>query len=121
MSSFDQMVENAIQDAIKRGKFDNLSNKGKPLDLNPYFETPQDVRVIYTALKNSGLLPTEVELLKEIEGLQELLKSCQDAEQRESYQKQLDEKQLAFALAMEHLKTNRKHTGRLPALPSDSQ
>jgi hypothetical protein len=121
MSSFERLAEAVIQEAIRRGEFDRLTNKGKRLDLNDYFETPEELRVAYSALKNSGLLPTEVELLKEIEILHEQLKTCQDEEQRKRYQKQLDDKELAFELAMDHLRKLRKHTGRLPSLPSDDE
>ncbi len=43
--SFDQIVEALIREAQERGEFDNLSGKGKPIDLTSYFETPEDVRV----------------------------------------------------------------------------
>ncbi|HWQ04336.1 MAG TPA: DnaJ family domain-containing protein [Longilinea sp.] len=38
MSSFDRIVEEKIQAALQAGKFDQLSGKGKPLNLeeNPY-------------------------------------------------------------------------------------
>ena len=57
-------TEGAIRSAIERGEFDNLKGKGKPLDLNEYFDTPEDIRLGYTLLKNAGYVPEEVQLLK---------------------------------------------------------
>jgi len=41
-------TEGAIRSAIERGEFDNLKGKGKPLDLNESFDTPEDIRLSYT-------------------------------------------------------------------------
>jgi len=61
-------VEQQIKEAMARGDFDNLPNKGKPLDLssNP-FENP-DMRLAYKILKDQGYAPTWIELEKEIKG-----------------------------------------------------
>ena len=52
--SFDKAVEAIIQEAMQRGDFDNLRGKGQPLDLSAYFDTPEDVRMAYSILKNAG-------------------------------------------------------------------
>lgn len=60
--NFDKLVESLIKEAMERGEFDNLQNKGKPLDLSAYFETPEDLRMAYSVLKNAGMASAEVEL-----------------------------------------------------------
>ena len=58
-------IEEQIRQAQERGEFDNLPGFGKPLRLegNPY---EGDKAMGYHLLKNNGLAPNEIELLKEI-------------------------------------------------------
>jgi len=62
-----RLVEDQIREAIERGEFANLPGAGKPLDLaeNPY--TPEELRLAYKILKDSGYAPLWIELHKEIE------------------------------------------------------
>ena len=50
--SFQKNVDEKIREAIARGEFDDLPGKGKPLDLDAYFATPEH-------LKNGLLHPEE--------------------------------------------------------------
>ena len=59
-------ADEAVRVAMERGEFDNLSNKGKKLNLDDYFNTPEDQRVGYSVLKNADYVPEEVQLLKEL-------------------------------------------------------
>lgn len=38
-------VEEQIRKAMAEGAFDNLSGQGKPLDLESYFQTPEQTRI----------------------------------------------------------------------------
>src|SRR6185369_4280725 len=69
--AFDRLVEQKIREAIEHGQFDNLEGKGKPIKHDAYFSVPGDMRLCFAVLKNSGFIPEEVELLKEIESLDE--------------------------------------------------
>lgn len=51
---------------MARGEFDNLKGRGKPLDLNAYFNTPEDLRMAFAMLKSNDFVPEEVEMLNEI-------------------------------------------------------
>ncbi len=55
--SLDKVLEEQIQRAMSEGKFDNLRGAGKPLNLDEYFATPEDIRVGYTLLKNNDFVP----------------------------------------------------------------
>jgi len=99
--AFDRVVESLIQEAIANGEFDNLKGSGKPLNLDEYFSLPEDIRAGFTLLKNSGVAPQEVSLLKEISQLKEKLKNQTDEKKREKIQKEIVDKQLAFDLMME--------------------
>jgi len=98
---FERIVEAAIQEAMARGEFDNLPGRGKQIDLTEYFNSPEDVRVAQAMLKNSGMVPVEVELLQEIVALKELILSTTDGMRKLDYKKSLEEKQLQFNLLLE--------------------
>lgn len=55
--SIESAIEEKIKQAIARGEFDNLAGKGKALDLNTYFNTPEDVRMGYSILKSNDFVP----------------------------------------------------------------
>lgn len=111
--SFDRAVEEIIQAAMARGEFDNLKGSGKPQDHSEYFSMPEEDRLAFTVLKNSGFVPEEVGLLKEIGALRGRLSAAQsDAEKRE-LTKQLDERTLAFNLIQEQKAAARRRARKM--------
>jgi len=62
--SLEKLLDEQNKNAIAEGKFDNLKGAGKPLNLDDYFATPEDIRVGYTLLKNNDFVPPEIFLLK---------------------------------------------------------
>jgi hypothetical protein len=97
-------LEELIKEALDKGEFDDLPGKGKPLDLNTYFQTPEDLRMGFSVLKSSNFVPQEVQLLKDIEALREQLRSCSDEERKKELSKALNEKSLSYSLLMERMK-----------------
>jgi hypothetical protein len=64
----ERIAERRIRDAIEAGEFDNLEGMGKPLstdDDNPY--VPEDMRVAFKVLQNSGYAPDWMTLAQDIE------------------------------------------------------
>jgi uncharacterized protein YutE (UPF0331/DUF86 family) len=106
--NLDKIVEEMIKKAQERGEFDNLPGKGKPIDLTEYFEMPEDIRVAQAMLKNAGMTSREVDLLKEIAQLRQLLVRVVDEKKRAEIQKQIQEKQIEFSLMMERQKKQRR-------------
>jgi hypothetical protein len=106
--SIEKAVEAIIKEAQERGDFDNLKGKGQPIDLTAYFETPEDLRLAYSALKNAGIVSPEVELLQEISTLKERLSSTYEESQRSRIKKLINEKQLQFNIMLERQKKHRK-------------
>lgn len=105
--SYETFIEKQIQKAIAEGKFDNLEGKGKPISLDAYFATPEDIRVVYSVLKANRIVPEEVDRLKEIGDLKEKLQNCADAEERRKLTMILNEKNLALAIILERNKRKR--------------
>lgn len=106
--TFDRIVEALIREAQERGEFDNLPGKGKPIDLSEYFETPEEMRMAQSVLKNAGMTPPEVSLLKEIAELRQALAALMDEKKKEDVRNKIQEKQMEFNLMMERQKRNRR-------------
>ncbi len=74
MLFWERLAEQKIEEAIARGDFDNLSGAGKPLDLEDDLPgVAPALRMAYRILKNSGYVPEEVRLRREISDIQKLL------------------------------------------------
>ena len=81
MSILDYIAEQRIREAINNGEFDHLEGFGKPIDLSDYFSVPADDRVAFHILKNSGVVPEEIELRKSIYHLVEKIRHSADNEE----------------------------------------
>jgi hypothetical protein len=86
---FQRLAEQRILEAQRKGEFDNLPGKGKPLELEDLSWIPQDLRLGYKVLKNAHVLPPEVELLKDIHTLEDLLKHVEDESERKALAKSI--------------------------------
>ena len=106
--NFDKLVESMIKDAQERGEFDNLPGRGKPIDLSAYFDTPEDVRVAQSVLKNAGMTSREVDLLREIAELKQALPSLLDENKNREVQKEIEKKQIEFSLMLERQRRQRR-------------
>lgn len=106
--SFDEIVEAMIREAQERGEFDNLPGKGKPIDLSAYFETPEEIRMAQSVLKNAGMTSPQVLLMKEIAELRQILPSLAEGMKKQEIRKQIQQKQIEFNLMMERQTRSRK-------------
>ena len=82
MDIFSRIAERKIMQAMEQGEFEQLENAGKPLNLDDDAWVPEDLRIAYRVLKNSGCLPPELELRKEIVTLREMMQTIDDNEDR---------------------------------------
>lgn len=80
--SVEAVVEERIQEAMRRGDFDDLPGAGQPLDLDDDPLVPPEVRVAYRILKNAGFVPPEVLERREIADLEAALAELADAAAR---------------------------------------
>ncbi|HSC42257.1 MAG TPA: DUF1992 domain-containing protein [Candidatus Binatia bacterium] len=94
VSFLHRIAEQRILEAQRDGAFDNLPGKGKPLDLEDLSWVPEDLRIGYHVLKNAHVLPPEVELLKDIHSLEDLLKHVEDETERRSLAKSIQWKMI---------------------------
>jgi len=82
MDIFDQIAEARIQEALRAGELSNLPGAGKPLQLDDDSMIPRELRAAYRILKNSGFLPPEIQLRKEIHEAEQLLLHVEDTAER---------------------------------------
>lgn len=101
MDIFVKLAEQKIQEAVKNGEFENLPGRGKPLDLTESRHIPPDLRMAYKVLKNSGVIPAEMEIKKEIALLEELIVKCTDEQNKLELKRKQQEKWIAYSLLME--------------------
>jgi hypothetical protein len=90
MDAIERIAEQRIREALERGDFDRLRGTGKPLDLEDDAGVPADLRVAYRILKNSGFLPPEVELRREIASAEQLLTQALTAVDRQCANRRLE-------------------------------
>ena len=97
--------EAEIQKAMARGDFDDLSGKGKPLDLETYFKTPEHLRLAFHILKDAGFVPPEMKLKKQIEDLKEKRDATIDEDEKNQLNREIIEKTTMYNMAIEQLRS----------------
>jgi hypothetical protein len=100
MDFLKRIAEERIREAMERGEFDNLPNKGKPLNLDDDSLVPEDLRMAYRVLKNTGYLPPELELKKEIVSLRDLINTIDDDEKRLKRLRELNFKLMKLSIML---------------------
>jgi hypothetical protein len=89
------------------GELRHARSWGKPLDLGDgYDETPTELRMGMKILKDAGVVPAEVELMREIEALRLRLEGAPEGEATRAGRQRLAEMQQALALRLEKLRTS---------------
>ena len=107
MSIFARLAEAKIDDAMRRGEFDDLPGAGRPLALEDLSHVPAHMRLGYKVLRNADVLPPEVELRREMYSLDRLIETTSDAEDREELRRRRRESELRYSLLVE------RRSGRL--------
>lgn len=106
--SFEKIVEDQICRAIADGEFDNLRGKGKALDLENYFQTPEPLRMAYAMLKSAEFVPEEVRLMQEIEEVRQEITFCTDVKRVSLMEHEIQRKQLALNVLLERQQRAKK-------------
>jgi len=88
--------EERIKRAYKDGEFDNLPGYGKPLKLEDLSAVPQELRMAYQLLKNNGFSPEGNKLRQEVMTIEDLIRKCENPEEKEQFNQQLGQKLLKY-------------------------
>jgi hypothetical protein len=91
LNALTAIAERRIAQAIADGTLSTEGWKNKPLPLedeNGF--VPDDLKMAYKILKNSGYVPPEVETRKEVNRLEDLISRTEDSHQRLKQMKKLN-------------------------------
>jgi hypothetical protein len=83
------IAEQKIAQAMQERDLNSPKWKNKPLPLDDDRFVPDDLKMAYKILKNSGFLPPEVEERKEVKRLEDLIASSEDEHERLKQMKKL--------------------------------
>ena len=79
MDEWTDIVGKRIKEAMRRGAFDNLPGRGKPVDTRGDSLVPEDQRMAFKLLKNNDLIPSWIGdrnlILREIEAVRAEIQS----------------------------------------------
>lgn len=90
MDSLARIAEQKILEAMKTRDFTSEKWKNKPLPLENDHNIPDDLKMAYKILKNSGYLPPEIEEKKEVQRLEQLIAATEDEHERLRQMKKLN-------------------------------
>jgi hypothetical protein len=101
----DDHIGRSLAAAEASGELKAAPSYGKPLDLGDgYDETPDELKMPFKMLKDSGFLPPEVSLMREIAALRGVVAGLSDDDEAGRQQRQrLSELEQQLALRMESL------------------
>lgn len=98
------VAEERIQEALLGGADRDLAGRGKPFDLEAYFSAPPSLRAGFGFLKSAGVIPPEVEALREVHRLRELLGNTTDPRQIAAIQAELRLRDTEASMALERMR-----------------
>jgi len=105
MPTLDEQIGEHLQASLASGELRAAKDWGRPLDFGDgYDETPAELRMPFKVLKNAGVLPHEIELMRRAAALRNELQAAPDATQAPALRLQLVELEQVIALRLEHLR-----------------
>ena len=101
----DDHIGRALQESQASGELQAAPSYGKPLAFGDgYDETPAELRMSMKVLKDAGVVPHEVALMREASALQAQLEACTDAAALPALRSQLAALRQNIALRLERLR-----------------
>lgn len=98
-------IGQALQASQASGELQAAPSYGKPLTFGDgYDETPAELRMAMKVLKDAGVVPHEVALMREASALQAQLEACTDAAALPALRSQLAALRQNIALRLERLR-----------------
>lgn len=77
MHFLELIAERKIAEAEREGALKDLPGEGAPLALDDDPLIPEDLRMAYRILKNAGLVPEEISMLREVAQLEALVRDIE--------------------------------------------
>ena len=101
-------IGRSLTESHQSGELQSAPSYGKPLNLGDgYNETPDELRMGFKILKDAGVVPPEVELMRQIEALRQSLAGLPEGGDAARHGRQrLSEMQQQLALRLEKLRAS---------------
>jgi hypothetical protein len=102
----EDQIGRALAESAASGELQRAPSYGKPMPFGDgYEETPAELRMPMKILKDAGILPPEVELMREIAALQARLDALAEGDTRApALRRTIADKRQALALRLERLR-----------------
>jgi hypothetical protein len=98
-------IGRALAASEASGELRSARNWGRPLDLGDgYEQTPVELRMGHKILKDAGIVPPEVELMREIEALGVKLQAQAEGDEAAALRQRIADKRLLLSLRLERLR-----------------
>ncbi len=100
----DDHIGQSLRESEAAGELRHAPSWGKPLDFaDGYAQTPDELKMPMKILKDAGVVPPEVELMREIAALAASLEGRPEDESTRGQRQRLSEMRQALALRLEKL------------------
>ena len=100
-------IGRSLTESAASGELRTAPSYGKPLNLGDgYEQTPAELRMGYKILKDAGIVPPEVELMREIASLRQSLEGAPEDEATHALRHKLVDKQQQLALWLERTRSS---------------
>lgn len=101
----DDQIGQALRESEARGELRAAPSWGRPMaEAEGWEQTPAEFRLPFKILKDAGVLPPEVETMREITALQHDLDATADPAAQRVLQQRIAEKRQHLALRLEKLR-----------------
>lgn len=107
-----ELLEDEIGRKLKEAEFNgelrSAKGFGEPLTTDEGWNaTPDELRMPFKILKDAGVVPPEVELMKQRAGLRNKIAACTEPKESELLQQELSALELTISLRLESLRSPR--------------
>jgi DNA-binding transcriptional ArsR family regulator len=102
----DDHIGQSLRAIEAAGELKTAPSYGKPLHFNDgYDETPDELRMPMKMLKDAGIVPPEVEALRDLAALRQAVRDAADPAEARRLEQRASELQQAIALRLERLRS----------------
>ena len=108
VSALASVAESRIQEALEAGEDMRLSSQGQPIDLAAYCAAPSALRAGFGVLRSAGMVPPEVEAMKELHRLRDQLPSVVGEDARSLLMAEIQLREVELAMALERMRLQLK-------------
>jgi Domain of unknown function (DUF1992) len=105
LEMLDDEIGRKLAEAERSGELQAAKGYGQPLEADAgWDETPDTLRMPFKILKDAGVVPHEVEMLKQRAALREQLERCTDPAEAQALKRSLALLEQSIALRLEALR-----------------